>query len=247
MSFWFISDIHLKSQKERNGEKLLRFLHFIENEAQNEKIHLFFLGDIFDFWVSDHQVFQRTFSNIIEICLRLKSKNVELYFFEGNHDLHLANFWNKKMGFQVFTEPHYFNFDNFTIRCEHGDLINIHDEAYKKFRKFVRHPIIEFLGHHLPGFFWNWLGHRLSQHSSKSSRVYRVEHNVEMVKMIRAHAQRSYNEKPFQYIITGHMHIRDEFQFGPENKVCSINLGTWLTEDVYALKIHNQHYEWVKL
>lgn len=248
MSVWFISDIHLKSEEERNGEILLRFLLFLQSEQKNAPLTLFLLGDIFDFWVSDHSVFQRKFSKLVQALKELKDMGAEIIYFEGNHDLHLDRFWQKQLGIQVYENAQNFHIQGIEIRCEHGDLINLDDDAYIKFRKFVRHPAIEFLGHAIPGLVWNWLGQRLSTHSAKNSRVYRAEHEVVLKKMIHHHAERSYQEKSFNYIVTGHMHVFDVYEFySNSHKATSINLGSWLGNEVKALHINKEGYQWITL
>jgi len=58
--------------------------------------------------------------------------------------------------------------------------------------------------------------------------------------MIRAHAHRVYNEASFDLIISGHMHVKDDFEFQiNNNKVRSINLGSWF-EEPQVLKIENK-------
>ncbi len=248
MSVWFISDIHLKTQEERNGEILLRFLHLLIDEQKKAPLTLFLLGDIFDFWVSDHRVFQKKFSKLVAALQALKQAGAEVIYFEGNHDLHLDRYWQKKLGIQVYKEAQYFHIQGIDFRCEHGDLINIEDEAYIKFRKFVRHPLVEFMGHSIPGIVWDWLGQRLSSYSAKDSRVYREEHEVIMKKMIHAHAERSFEEKKFNYIITGHMHVIDVYELkSNSNKAVSINLGSWLGNEVKALQINKEGYQWIML
>ena len=54
-------------------------------------------------------------------------------------------------------------------------------------------------------------------------------------------------EKPFDFIITGHMHVRDEYYFeSKKNKPGSFNLGSWF-EDVKVLKLTESGPQWITI
>lgn len=244
MASYFISDLHLKDKHERNSQILLRFLHSLLSESDSviKNTKVFLLGDIFDFWLSGHSTFVRKFQPIVDSIAKLKSKGAEVYYFEGNHDFHIDRFWTKKLGIQVFEDVQYFNIENLQIRIEHGDLINLNDTAYLKYRATIRHPWIEPIGHIVPGWFWNWFGLKMSKKSRKKTSLYSKNNRDEIVVMIREHAERTFKEKPFDLIVSGHMHVFDIYKFCENNKATSINLGTWL-ERPRILKIENSNFE----
>lgn len=227
MKSWFISDIHLTSLKERNGQTLLRFLFFLNQNPKENR--LFLLGDIFEFWLSDGSAFIKEYKELIEQIALLKQNGGEVYYFEGNHDFHVDVFWTRKLQIPVFEEDAFFDLDGSKVHLEHGDFINPNDEAYLKYRALVRHPLIEPIGHILPGFFWKWLGEKQSEKSRKRTGHYGRNNSEQIRQMIRTHAERMYQQKPFDFIITGHMHVFDDYTFNRDGKkIRSINLGTWL-------------------
>src|SRR5262245_7112365 len=116
---------------ERNSEILLRFLLSIER-GERLASHLFFLGDIFDFWVGDHQFFADRFRPLIEAVRKIRRQGVRVEYFEGNHDLHLKKFWQGQLDVPVWTEARYVDLGGMTVRLEHGDLINREDIPYLK-------------------------------------------------------------------------------------------------------------------
>lgn len=208
---------------------------------------IYLLGDIFDIWVSNHAVFIKKYQPLIEEFKKIKNQGYRIVYFEGNHDLHLKKFWQEELGFEVYFDVGYFGIDEQVFRLEHGDLINQNDLEYLKLRQFLRSPLMIFLGHHLPGIFWNWVGETWSRTSRKASLQYQEEKNTEVIKMIRDHAQTKVNEKPFDYIITGHMHIVDDFEFTKNGKpVRSFNLGTWLN-GAKILKFAQGQFAWVDI
>ena len=241
MNSWFVSDIHLKDLHERNGNTLLRFLFYLN---ENPKEHrLFLLGDIFDAWVSGGSAFVNHFSLLINEIAKFKHGGGEVYYFEGNHDVHIDVFWTKKFGIPVIEEMQYFDLHGLTLRLEHGDFINSEDKAYRQYRDLVHRPWVELLAHKLPSQFWKWLTESQSMKSRKKTSRYALENSERIIKLVRTYAEKTFNEKPFDLIVTGHMHIFDDYTFTVNGRnVRSINLGTWL-ETPLALKVSDAKIE----
>lgn len=244
---WFISDIHLKTPEERNGQILLRFLHSLRKENPSQ-VHLFMLGDIFDLWVGGHDYFGNKFKELTTALSELKQAGARITFIEGNHDVHVEGYFQKKLGIEVFVEAQYYTIDGKVIRVEHGDLINLNDEKYIKYRATIRNPRIKPLGNILPGRFWDYLGNKASKKSRERSGHYRASNEDQLVKMIRSHVFTAFKDKPFDYIISGHMHVFDDHLEHVEgHHVRSINLGSWFEDTVKVFRVKDGHGEWVNL
>lgn len=248
MKAWFLSDIHLKSAKGRNGEILLRFLHFLENQTVGDH-ELYLLGDIFDLWVGRHEYFARKYSPIVEALGRLHSKGIKVIFIEGNHDLFIDSYFQKKLGIPCFVEAQYFLINGISFRLEHGDLINLEDKAYERYRSVVRHPLMHPIGNLLPSFFWELIGRKFSEKSREHSVRYHNANKENLVNMIRNHAHRSLaNDKAFDVILSGHMHVFDDYSFEENGlKARSLNLGSWMEPEVKVLCLNDKQLEWVTL
>lgn len=245
MKSWFISDIHLKDVHERNGNTLLRFLFYLNQKPKEHR--LFLLGDIFDAWVSDGQAFVAHYKIIIDEIVKLKKAGTEVFYFEGNHDIHIDVYWTRKFDIPVIENAQYFNLDGLTLRLEHGDFINPIDKAYHQYRKFIQQPWVEFFAHHLSSHFWKWLTEKYSQKSRKKTSRYAAENSEKIIKLIRAYAEAKYQEKAFDLIVTGHMHIFDDYEISlAGHTIRSVNLGTWL-EKPRVLKIENKKIEIIDL
>lgn len=246
MASYFLSDVHLKSSIAGLDDKLSGpLLFFFQNIWPKAPGDIYLLGDIFDIWVSDHHVFQKKYQKVIAELKKIKSLGYKIIYFEGNHDLHLKRFWQKELGFDVHFDVGYFEIEKHIFRLEHGDLINLEDHEYLRLRRVLRSPTMLFLGHWLPGILWNKIGEKWSQKSRKTSHVYLESKKSEIVSMVRRHALRSYNEKPFDVIITGHMHITDDFEFTVNSKkIRSINLGTWL-DGAKVLRFEDGQFSWI--
>lgn len=241
MQAWFISDIHIKDINERSSIKLLRFLHFLKDNDQ--ATHLFLLGDIFDLWVGDSDVFQRKFQAIVDALAALKAKGMQVIYFEGNHDVHVKKFWQDKLKIPVFVDHQIFDLGPYKVRMEHGDYINPNDVNYIQYLKLIRSNYVEKLAYLLPGKLLDEAGNLASKLSRKKSSARRARNIEGLRHMIRTYAEKVADNSEFDYLITGHMHIRDEYKF--KNRV-SINLGSWFEEPM-ALCLEPQGYSWKTL
>ena len=231
MRAYFVSDIHIKTLNDRNAHLFLNFLRQIEKEPVT---HLFLLGDIFDLWVGDHDFYYRMFQPIVDAILGFKNKGVVVHYFEGNHDLHVRNFWEGRYQIPVHTDPEYFEVGGKVLRIEHGDHINPNDKAYQRYRGVVRTPALEKLAQRLPPKQFFEFGKLASRISRKYSSRKRDSMNEVLREMIRTYAETAHLQKPFDWIFTGHVHVRDEWV---ERKFTSINLGSWFDEPaVYLLE-----------
>lgn len=247
MEAWFISDIHLKTAEERNGKILLRFLRSLRQRNPSE-IHLFMLGDIFDLWVGGHNYFGNKFKDLTTALSDLKQAGAQITYIEGNHDVHVEGYFQKKLGIEVFVEARYYTIDGKVIRCEHGDLINLNDEKYLKYRGIIRNPWIKPLGNIIPGRFWDYIGNKASKKSRERSGHFRSSNEEQLVKMIRGHIVTAYEEKPFDFIISGHMHVFDDHVVDVNgHNVRSVNLGSWFEDTVKVFRIKDGRGEWVDL
>lgn len=223
----------------------MRFLFFLNQKPASHQ--LFLVGDIFDFWLSDGQAFVDHYKTLIDEIKKFKKNGGQVFYFEGNHDFHIDVFWTRQLGIEVIENFRNFQLDGLVVRLEHGDFINPDDRAYLQYRALVRRPWMERLGHTLPGFFWKWLGERESQKSRKKTAQYALENSEEIRQLIRRYAENVLATEKFDLLITGHMHVADDYIFTKNgHSVRSINLGTWL-EQPRAVCLRNGQAEWVDL
>jgi UDP-2,3-diacylglucosamine hydrolase len=243
---WFISDIHLKSLNERNGSILLRFLHSLA-DGEREATHLFLLGDIFDFWVGDHDFYTDKFRPFVDAVAAVKKKGIQVFYVEGNHDVHVTKFWLEQ-GVEAFVEDRYYQLGPWTTRVSHGDLINPEDHTYLRYREMIRRPHMDKLADFVPARALFVVGDWASRVSRKKSTVRRQRNTEHLRELIRKYALKCYAEKPFDFLISGHMHILDEWETSPieGKKMSSINLGSWF-ETPTALWLDDTSRGWEKL
>ena len=222
---WFVSDIHIADMQDEKAGIFLAFLSSLGRDR--ECTHLFLVGDIFDLWVGDHSYFVKKFEPLVKEIKRLVSEGVEVHYFEGNHDLHLSRFFSGKLGVVVHAGPEYFELGETMVRVEHGDQSDPEDRGYRFLRWFLRTPPLKLLSYHLPGSVVNAIGERASAKSRTYTSESKTIDEVTARRKLHKHAERAYAEMPFDLLINGHVHIRDDHK--TEN-YRAINLGTWLVE-----------------
>lgn len=243
---WFISDLHIRDEEESNSEKLLLFLHSLENESR-KATHLFLVGDIFDLWIHNHGYFVDKFPKIVNAIRVVVSRGIEVHYFEGNHDLYLSKFWQQDVGVRVHDGPEFFNLGSHKILVEHGDFINPDDKGYLFLRKLLRSTPMSLVAKNLPGLGVSWIGERASRASRHYTSNQKKLEEEKVKTLMHTHAEKVVQEKFFDYHITGHTHVRDVYEFteGGE-QVFSINLGSWF-DDQKALLINDQGHQFVEL
>lgn len=238
---WFVSDIHIESMEDEKARVFLAFLNTLGNLRPAS--HLFLVGDIFDLWVGPHHYFQQRFEPIIRRIKEIVDNGVEVHYFEGNHDLHLKKFWEESVGVKVHPGPEYFKVHGKTLRVEHGDQSDPEDKGYRFLRWFLRTPALTFLAHHLPEALVAWIGNRAS-HASRdyTSQTKTIDADTARVKL-HLHANRVFQQRPFDLLVNGHVHIVDEYD---TKNFSAINLGTWL-EKPRALRLGELGPEFIQL
>ena len=231
---YFVSDLHLIAPDDARTKLFLRFLQDIVRDR--DTTHLILLGDVFDMWLADHEYFIRKFDDVVAAIVAARDRGIEIHYFEGNHDLHLQRFWGDRLGVNVHRGPLHIDIAGRALRLEHGDQMDPDDRGYRFLRWLLRTPPVRFLIHNLPGNFVARLGER----ASATSRTYTSETKTistdTAIEKIRRHAARAHAEQPFDLLVSGHVHVRDDYLgHSAAGRFRSINLGSWLDAPAYLL------------
>ena len=237
--------MHITAPDTERGRLFCAFLESLS--AGGGITHVYLLGDIFDLWVADHDFFISRYGAVIEQIRRLRNEGVEVAYFEGNHDLYLRHFWEQELGVTVFGGPTLVDLCNRRVRLEHGDEMDPDDKGYRFLRWFLRTPVIHFLCRSLPGSLIARIGERASAGSRHyTSNTKTIESDTAIAK-IRRHAEKAHAEAPFDLIISGHVHIRDDWESVADGRPFrSVNLGSWLDAPCY-FKLDDHEARFVEL
>ena len=221
----FISDLHISSAADPKLDLLKSFLDKCALYRVND---LFLVGDIFDLWIADRAHFTKTYSDVIAKLTHLKTLGITIHYFEGNHDLDLKLYWEEQLGFDVQESAAHYRLGDLEVRVEHGDQMDPSDRGYLFLRWFLRTGFMRFMGRHLPDGVVRWIGRRASHASRDYTTQVKVVSEEQVRAKIHAHARRAYQVKPFDLLVTGHVHVAEDRVL--DGKFRCIGLGTWLKE-----------------
>jgi UDP-2,3-diacylglucosamine pyrophosphatase LpxH len=79
----------------------------------------------------------------------LKDSGIDIYFFVGNHDLWMKNYFEEELGVPVFFEKRYYEVNGKKLLLAHGDGLGPGDKGYKRMKKSL---LILLLNGHFAGF-----------------------------------------------------------------------------------------------
>ena len=229
---YFCSDNHLGSP---NGnlslerEKIfITWLDQIKIDAQA----IFFLGDLFDFWFEYKKVVPKGFTRLFGKLAELSDSGIDLFFFVGNHDCWIGNYFEDELGINVFHKKVDLNIDNYNILIGHGDGLGPGDNKYKFLKLLFRNPILKKLFSFIHPDLGISLGSFLSQKNkilSGSEKVFESEDK----EMLFSYCKDVLKTKYYHFFIFGHRHIPLDLDLGNNSKY--FNTGDWITHFSYLV------------
>ena len=171
---YFASDQHFGAptsiESKPREEKFIRWLDEIKKDADE----LFLLGDLFDFWFEYKTVVPKGFIRVLGKLAELKDNGVKIYFFVGNHDLWMNDYFTTELNIPVYHTTKEFTFNNKTFLIGHGDGLGPGDKGYKRMKKVFTHPISKWV--------FRWLhpdiGVRLAQYLSVKNKLISGDEDV---------------------------------------------------------------------
>ena len=229
---YFCSDNHLGSPNRNlslEREKIfITWLDQIKTDAQA----IFFLGDLFDFWFEYKKVVPKGFTRLFGKLAELSDSGIDLFFFVGNHDCWIGNYFEDELGINIFHKKVDLNIDNYNILIGHGDGLGPGDNKYKFLKLLFRNPILKKLFSFIHPDIGISLGSFLSQKNkilSGSEKVFESEDK----EMLFSYCKDVLKTKYYHFFIFGHRHIPLELDLGNNSKY--FNTGDWITHFSYLV------------
>ncbi len=230
MKFITISDVHIKEEGDFS-EKL--FLSFLDQAKFLAVDKVYLLGDIFDLLVGGHLYYETIYPQVfLKLNLLLKS-GIKIIQLEGNHDFHFKALIDKLLKkwqmspemWKYESSPVVEIVDGKRILFAHGDEIEIGNESYKKYRRFIRSGAINFLANKVVSpRITRKIGQRASHKSRKRNNIrYDEKYEEEKVRpLFRASAVQASSQYNASIVICGHSHC---FDMHEEDSVYYLNNG----------------------
>lgn len=117
---FFVADVHLGLPIADPVEREARFVAFLKGLSRERTKALYLLGDIWDFWYEYRDVVPREGARVVAQFIDLMDAGVEVFFFEGNHDIWTYSFF-ESLGMKKLRQPCVVDIDGKTFCLGHGD------------------------------------------------------------------------------------------------------------------------------
>ncbi|TXD53489.1 UDP-2,3-diacylglucosamine diphosphatase [Polaribacter sp. IC063] len=229
---YFASDQHLGAPTNEASfpreKKFVAWLDDIKKDAEA----IFLLGDLFDFWFEYKTVVPKGFVRTLGKLAEIKDAGIPIYFFVGNHDLWMHDYFEKELNIPVFHNPQVFTINNKILLIGHGDGLGPEDKGYKRMKKVFTFPLFKWM--------FRWLhpdlGVRLGQYMSVKNKLISGEEDAKYLgdenEWLVQYCKRKLSQSHYDYFVFGHRHLPLKIEL-QENSTY-INLGDWIQYFTYG-------------
>ena len=229
---YFASDQHLGAPTPKASlpreKKFVAWLDTIKEDAGT----IFLLGDLFDFWFEYKTVVPKGFVRVLGKLAELKDAGIDIYFFVGNHDLWMRDYFQKELNIPIFHKPQEFEINGKIFLIGHGDGLGPSDHGYKRMKKVFTFPFFKWL--------FRWLhpdiGVRLGHYFSVKNKLISGDEDARFLgeenEWLAQYCRRKLTEKHYDFFIFGHRHLPLEIELN--NNSTYINLGDWIQYFTYG-------------
>jgi len=229
---YFVSDFHLgtpdpESSRKRE-KKIINWLSDIEKDAAA----VFFVGDIFDFWFEYDKVIPKGFVRFISKITAMREKGVPLFFFTGNHDLWMKDYFTSELDIPVFHHPQEMEINQKKFLVGHGDGLGPGDRKYKILKRVFTNKTCQWLFKWIHPDIGMAIAHRWSQNSrltndQKNEGEFKGKEN----EWLYQYCLEIEKKMHFDYYVFGHRHL--PLNLPVSGASTYFNLGEW---------VHQCHY-----
>lgn len=223
---YFASDQHLGAPTMEASlpreKKFVAWLESIKNDAEA----IFLLGDLFDFWFEYKKVVPKGFTRVLGKLAEISDSGIPIYFFVGNHDLWMKDYFEKELNIAVFHQPQEFLINQKKFLIGHGDGLGPGDIGYKRMKKVFTFPFFKWM--------FRWLhpdlGVKLGQYMSVKNKLISGEEDAKFLgeenEWLVQYCKKKLQENHYDYFVFGHRHLPLEIKL-TENSTY-YNLGDWI-------------------
>jgi UDP-2,3-diacylglucosamine hydrolase len=229
---YFASDFHFgvpSYEASLQREKVVvAWLDQVKHDAHS----IYLVGDIFDFWFEYKYAIPKGFIRFQGKLAELRDAGIPIYFFTGNHDMWMFDYFQKEIGIVIYREPQELVINQKKILLGHGDGLGPGDSMYKIQKKFFNSKVCQWLFARIhPN-----LGMGIAQLWSKESRIANTKREEkfdgEENEFLLTYCREVEKINHHDFYIFGHRHLPLELNVGSNSKY--INLGEWVNFNTYA-------------
>jgi len=230
---YFASDQHFGAPTpELSFPREQKFVSWLD-EIKGDAEVIFLLGDLFDFWFEYKTVIPKGFVRVLGKLAEIRDSGIPIYFFVGNHDLWMEDYFQKELNIPVFHDNQEYTFGEKKFLIGHGDGKGPGDLGYKRMKKIFTNPFFKWL--------FRWLhpdiGVKLAQYLSVKNKLISGDEDVTFLgednEWLILYSKRKLEVKHYNYLIFGHRHLPMKITVGENSEY--VNLGDWITYFTYGV------------
>lgn len=199
---YFVSDVHLGLQAGDPADREGRFVNFLKSISGDARA-LYLLGDIWDFWYEYMDVVPKGYVRVFSALQDLMDKGVEVYFFQGNHDVWTYSYF-EELGMKRLVQPALVEIGGRRFCLGHGDGLGPVPAGYRFLRGVFHCRPLQVLFSTLHP----WIAFRLGNGWSRRNRLAR--HQEYMFRGVEEplyrFAEKFAEENDVDFFIFGHYH-----------------------------------------
>ena len=229
---YFASDQHLGAPTaEQSLPREKKFVAWLDKIKKDAEV-IFLLGDLFDFWFEYKTVVPKGFVRVLGKLAEIRDSGILIYFFVGNHDLWMNDYFKNELNIPVYHKPEVFIINNKKVFIGHGDGLGPYDKGYKRMKKVFTFPLFQWM--------FRWLhpdlGVKLGQYMSVKNKMISGDEDFKFLgeekEWLVQYCKRKLESNHYDYFVFGHRHLPLEITLKEDSKY--INLGDWITYFTYG-------------
>jgi UDP-2,3-diacylglucosamine hydrolase len=230
---YFASDFHLGvpagAQSNEREKRVIDWLTSIENTAQE----IYLVGDIFDFWFEYKHAIPKGFVRFQGKIAALVDKGINIYFFTGNHDMWMFDYFERELGVTIIRQPIERSWNNHSFYIGHGDGLGPGDKTYKLLKRIFAARWSQWCFARIhPNF-----GIGLANYFSRKSRAATGDSDSKFLgnekEWLYVYCKEKLEKKQYDYFIFGHRHLPLDIALTENSRY--INLGEWINYNTFAV------------
>lgn len=230
---YFASDFHLGvPSAEESLKREKRIISWL-NHIQEDACEIYLVGDIFDFWFEYRHAIPKGFVRLQGKIAELTDKGIPVYFFTGNHDMWMFDYFERELGVKIYREPVFKVFNDRKFLIGHGDGLGPGDRGYKFIKKVFAAKWSQWLFARMhPNF-----GIGLANYFSRKSRIATGDTDSKFLgedkEWLVQYCKEQEQINPQDYYIFGHRHLPMNIRIN--ERATYINLGEWIHYNTYGV------------
>ena len=158
-------------------------------------------------------------------------KGIDVYFFLGNHDMWMKNYFSEELGVKMIENELEVKINNKTFYISHGDGLGPGDYGYKFIKKIFRNRVCQFLFSLLHPSVALSLANYFSKRSRASSGKEDESFTNKENEWLYQFCIEKLKEHDIDFFVFGHRHLPMAISI---NSSKYVNLGEWMNYQTFA-------------